>query len=223
MEMPAIGQGIGAASEEIIATGVTFEEYLERYSGEHCEWIGGTVIRMSPATKRHNLLIDFLTILFQFYFEQRPIGVIISSPFTMKMPAIDQAREPDLLIILKSNPHELTDTYIGGPADICIEVISPESMARDSADKFTEYEKAGVPEYWLLDPLHQDARFFRLSENGVYLPQKTDAQDDYRTVALPGFALHVPTLWQDPLPGPTAIGQMVQMMIKAEGKEQSNS
>jgi Uma2 family endonuclease len=205
-------------SGEIIATGVSWEDYLEHYSAHYCEWIEGTVIKMAPASLPHNELVDYVSIFVGAYFELRPIGQIISSPFVMKMDVIGRSREPDLLIVLKTNPHTLTDTQIDGPADICIEVVSPESGERDHGEKFIEYEKAGVPEYWILDKLRKEARFYHLSESGFYIPQKPDAEGNYRTPALPQFVLHVSTLWQEKLPGPIAIAKAVQSMIGIQEK-----
>ena len=42
---------------------------------------------------------------------------------------------------------------MNGAADICIEVISPESVIRDRGEKFEEYERGGVGEYWIFDYL----------------------------------------------------------------------
>jgi Uma2 family endonuclease len=40
-----------------------------------------------------------------------------------------------------------------GAADIVIELVSPESVHRDYGEKLYEYEQAGVPGYWIIDPL----------------------------------------------------------------------
>jgi len=205
-------------SGEIIATGVSWEDYIKHYAAYYYEWVEGTVVKMSPAGLPHNDLISYLLKLLEFYFELRPIGRVILSPFPMKMAAISRSREPDLMVVLKSNPHKLTDTYMDGAADICIEVVSPESGERDHGEKFIEYEKAGVPEYWILDKLRKESRFYRLTDSGVYSPQKPDSDGNYRTVTLPQFILHVPTLWQQSLPGPMVIGQAVQTMIGVQEK-----
>ena len=52
-------------SGEIIATGVSEEEYLEKYAEHHCEWVNGTVIKMAPATFRHNLIIGYFYMLLE--------------------------------------------------------------------------------------------------------------------------------------------------------------
>lgn len=72
-----------------------------------------------------------------------------------------------------------------GPADICIEVVSEERIARDHGEKFAEYEKAGVREYWIVDPLRDTCRFNRLNEAGVYIPVGP-GQDGVRDAAATG-------------------------------------
>jgi Uma2 family endonuclease len=100
-----------------------------------------------------------------------------------------------------------------GAADICVEVVSQESSRRDRGEKFEEYEKLGVGEYWIWDPLRSEASFYRLNKSGVYTRQSEDADGNYRTPLLPGLAVHVPTLWSEKRPGPGAISRAVQAML----------
>ncbi len=203
-------------SGTIIATGVSLDDYMEHYAAQHCEWVEGYVIQIAPAELRHNTLIKYLAQLFDVYFELRPIGRVIIQPFVMRLPAYpNRRREPDLLVVLNTNPHELTKTYMDGPADICIEIVSEESTERDRGEKFQEYEKGGVPEYWVVDHLRHETQFYWLDEAGRYIRQ--DMLGDYRTPVLPGLALHVPTLWQDNLPGPGATVNAVKAMLEAQG------
>jgi Uma2 family endonuclease len=212
--MVAGDQVLSISGGEIIATGVSFEEYLEKYAGIHCELVGGNVIKMSPASQRHNHIIIYTSVLLGAYFELRPIGVVITQPFTQRLPNVEPKREPDLLVVLKTNPHQLKETYMDGPADICIEVVSPDSVGRDHGDKFAEYEAGGVGEYWILDPIREESRFYRRNETGIFIRQEEDDQGNYRTPALPGLVLHVPILWQEQLPGPIAVAKAVQAMVK---------
>jgi Uma2 family endonuclease len=199
---------------KIIATDVSLDDYMEHYAAHFCEWVEGYVIDMSPAELKHNNLILYLSILFTAYFELRPIGRVINSPFVMRLPAFpNRRREPDLLVVLDSNPHELKKTYMDGPADICIEIVSEESAERDRGEKFTEYEKGGVPEYWLLDPLREEARFYRLNDEGRYIAQDVDSEVNYATPTLPGLKVHVPILWLEQLPGPGATFSAVSAML----------
>lgn len=198
---------------EVVATNVSLEDYMEHYAADFCEWVEGVVIQMGGSLK-HNDLIDFLRQLLATYFELRATGRVISQPFVMRLPAFpNRRREPDLLVVLKTNPHELKDTYLDGAADLVIEVVSEESIERDHGEKFREYEKGGVGEYWIVDPLHEESRFYRLDANGRYVRQSEDAAGIYRTPLLPGLALDVPQLWGDELPGPAVVVQMVVAML----------
>ncbi len=198
---------------EIVAAQVSAEEYMTQYAETHHEWVQGVILRLSPASMIHFALVSYLFMLLKAYFDLNPIGKVVGEPFVMRLETTDSFREPDLQIIFNDNPGKLTDTAMIGPADICIEVVSPESAPRDYGDKFVEYEKAGVREYWIFDPIRQRCQFNRLDASGVYTPVAPDELGHYRTPLLPKLALRVPTLWQEELPGFFAIGEAVQAMF----------
>lgn len=200
-------------SGEIVATGVSEEEYLEKYAEHHCEWVNGTVVKMAPATFRHNLLIGYLYMLLNAYFELKPIGIVALSPFLQRLPEIRVTREPDLMVVLNDNLNEMTNTGMNGAADICIEVISPKSVLRDRGEKFEEYERGGVGEYWIFDYQRSEALFYRRNSEGIFARQTEDADDNYRTSLLPGLVINVPTLWREKLPGPGATVRAVEAML----------
>ncbi len=199
-------------SGEIVAVGVTAEDYLAQYAESFHEWVSGVVIRMSPVSAQHDLLTAYLRHLLDAYFALRPVGQVRAQPFVMQLNTIGSIREPDLQIVLNNNPGKLTDTAMIGPADICIEIVSPESVARDYGNKFEEYEKAGVREYWIIDPIRQRCQLNRLVE-GVYAPVVPDDAGFYHTPLLPKLGLHVPTLWRSELPTVIEIVQTVQSML----------
>jgi Uma2 family endonuclease len=94
----------------------------------------------------------------------------------------------------------LKGTYLEGPEDLVVEIISPESAGRDRGDKFYEYREAGIPEYWLIDPTLQQAEFYHLDAQGRYQLVPPDGEGIYHSRALPGFWLRVDWLWQEPMP-----------------------
>ncbi len=187
----------------IVATDVPFEDYMERYAEWFYELSNGQVYKMPIITLKHNEMTMYLSLNFECYFAYWQVARIVQAPFTMKL-ADNFVREPDITVILTLSWERLTYYYVDGPADICIEVVSPYSRKIDLVDKFAEYEKFGVPEYWLVEPERKDARFYRLNAEGSYEAFREDAEGNYRTPALPGFVLNVPLLWQEKLPGPLA-------------------
>jgi Uma2 family endonuclease len=196
------------------AEGISAEAYMARYAHDFYEWVKGAIIPMTLVSYRHDQITDYLRDLFKAYFSLKSVGKVVAAPFVMRLDATDSRREPDLQVILDSNPGDLTDMAMIGPADICIEVVSEESVARDHGEKFAEYEKAGVREYWIVDPLREACRFNRLNEAGVYIPVQVGQNGLYETPLLPGFKLDVATLWREKLPDYFEIGQAVQEMLK---------
>lgn len=183
------------------ATKISYEEFLERIDeNPHVEWVDGEIIEMSPISERHEDLSGFLKPLVRHFAEAYNLGVVRGEPFQMKPALSLPGRAPDFFFVATAHLDRLRSTYLEGPADLVVEIISPESRARDRGDKFFEYEAAGIPEYWLLDPIREQAEFYQLDPGGIYRPAALDAQGRYQSVVLPGLWLQVSWLWQTPLP-----------------------
>jgi len=177
---------------------ITYEKFLAWADEDTlAEWVDGEVVMYSPASKRHQSIADFLTGVLRIFVEQHDLGVVLSAPFQMKL---EHGREPDLLFVASEHLERLKETYLDGPADLVIEIISPESRLRDRGEKFAEYEMGGVREYWLIDSEQQGADFYRLGERGRYRPVDPDEHGIYHSWVVSDFWLRVDWLWQEPLP-----------------------
>jgi Uma2 family endonuclease len=178
----------------------TFEEFIEWVDEDmSAEWVNGTVEIMSPASIPHQMIVTFLDRLIGLFVRERGLGMVLTAPLKMKLE--QYGPEPDLVFVVEANKDRWQETYLDGPADLVIEVVSPDSTERDRGRKYVAYEKAGIPEYWLFDPVRQEAHFYRLGGDGHYHAIITEA-GRYTTSLLPGFWLQVEWLWADPLPSP---------------------
>ena len=195
----------------------SFEDYLAHFAADYFECVEGELIQMAPVSLQHANLTYYLHQLLEIYFTLRPIGRVIAAPFVLKLSAINVSREPDLQVILAENLSNLKETFMDGPAQICIEIVSVESTDRDYGKKFVEYELGGVSEYWIIDPLRRESHFYRLREIDQamrYAQVNVDENGNYRSPQLPQLIIHVPTLWTDPLPNPLFVMQSVQEMLR---------
>ena len=147
---------------------MSYEEFLKWAAKHnlHAEWVGGEVIVMSPASIRHQLLVMFLSTLLNLYISRHNLGILLNAPFQMRLHNPPRGREPDIAFVTHASTTRFTAQYLDGPADLVIEIISPESIARDRGEKFYEYEAAGVREYWLIDPQREQAEFYQLDAQG---------------------------------------------------------
>lgn len=195
-ESPELCQRLVAIFGSEPATILSYQEFLDQVDGGFTEWVNGVVSEMSPPSTRHQLIVGFLYQLMQPFAEEHVLGAVILAPYQMKLR---NGREPDLLYVAAAHLERLTENFLDGPADIAVEVISPESVARDRGEKFVEYAEGGVREYWLIDPRTQWAEFYHL-DGDFYRPAFTGSEGIYRSQVLVGFWLDVAWLWQEPLP-----------------------
>lgn len=178
---------------------VTFEEFLVITANEKkAEFVDGEIVYMAAASIRHELLFKFLLSVLNLYVKRHQLGLVLGSDVAMKLEEGRRGREPDLLFLTNERTNLLRENYLEGAADLVVEIISPESLSRDRGEKFVEYETAGIPEYWLIDPQRQQAEFYRLSEDGHYRVVNTDADGIFRSEVISGFWLRVEWLWTLP-------------------------
>lgn len=103
---------------------------------------------------------------------------------------------PDMLFFTGHTRNTLYEYYLDGPAELVIEVTRPAHRDYDDQTKRTQYARAGVPEYLIVDPVTQTADFLRLVQ-GDYVRQAPDADGLYRPQSVPGLASAPPHLWAE--------------------------
>jgi Uma2 family endonuclease len=191
-------------SEARIAEGarrMTYEEFLEQCDESgFFEWVDGYMVREPNPSLDHQETAEFLARVLGIFAEQRGLGRVIIAPFQMKTGPDLAGREPDVLFVATEHLDRLGKRYLNGPADLAVEVVSPESRLRDRGEKLAEYEMGGVREYWVLDPEKQQADFYVLGADGRYERRRADAHGVYRSQVVTGFWLREEWLWQDPPP-----------------------
>src|SRR5581483_7276832 len=164
------------------------------------EFRDGEVITRMPALLKHEALFKFLLILLDLYVTRRGLGFVIGSQYTIRLrPGL--RRIPDLMFISKARLEIVREQFVEGAPDLVIEIVSPDSVARDWRDKYVEYEEAGVTEYWVFDTQSQHAEWYHLNAEGRYERLPTQEGAFYSTV-LSEFFIREEWLWQDPLPDP---------------------
>lgn len=174
----------------------TFEEYLEQSSDtRQCEWIDGVIITMPGASFEHQDLSGFLSSIMRAFVLQKELGVVLYSPFAMKLKSQRRGREPDILFVGKERTRLIKKNYLDGAADLVVEIISPESVGRDRGEKFVEYEAAKIKEYWLIDPTRRQAEFYHLNDEGIYRLADV-SKGVFHSEVLPEFFLRVEWLWK---------------------------
>ena len=186
---------------------MTYQEFLEWADGENAEWVEGKVFLMGPLSVAHQNLGRFMLRLLSEWAEETQAGDVFYEKFQMKTGPNLPGREPDILFVAAQNRHRLRPNHLEGPADLAVEIVSPESQERDRVTKMQEYATGGVREYWLLDPVRNEALFYVLTLGNVYAQVLPDAGNLYHCAVMPGLWLRVDWLWQSPLPALRVVRQ----------------
>ncbi len=181
---------------------MSYDDFLREYDGQYAEYVDGEIIKDMSVTKTHDELVRFLHALLRFFVEAKNLGKIHGELYQMKM-TIDgktKGREPDVFFVSNENAENLKEKYFEGAADVVIEIISPESVMRDTQDKFEEYETAGVKEYWIIDPNRRTAIFYGFDDDGKYKMLTISADGIFESRIIENLWLKTDWLWQETLP-----------------------
>jgi len=178
---------------------LTAEEFLDWVDEDTlAEWKEGEVIMAAPASKKHQEISGFLLVIMRIFAQAHGAGSAISAPFMVKLSR--SFREPDILFVAREHEDRLKPTYLDGPPDLVVEIISPESFGRDRGEKFYEYEEAGVAEYWLVDPQREVLEVYVMEKNRRYRLAFMEHEGKYESSVLSGLWVKAEWFWQDPLP-----------------------
>lgn len=191
---------------------LTEEEFLEFCDEDtRAEYIDGEVIVHSPVSNRQSRISTFLSSIIQFYIDQHNLGIIWADNFQVR-PRPGLRRIPDLIFISAENQVVVTNSEVDGAPDLVVEIVSPDSVERDWRVKYLEYEKAGIKEYWVIDPIHQKMNIYYLKDQGHYEAEKIE-QGILKSRILPGFWVKPEWLWQEPLPNVIKIAKELKIKI----------
>ncbi|WP_040205930.1 Uma2 family endonuclease [Neobacillus jeddahensis] len=149
----------------------TYADYLKSPEDVHYEVIDGQIISMSPApTTKHQHVQRELLIEFGTYLRGKecsvygsPIDVCLFADQTMSNEKIKDWVQPDIVVVCDRN--KINHQNIVGAPDLAIEILSPSTARNDRVIKFNHYQKAGVREYWIVDPSNEFVEVFLLQNN----------------------------------------------------------
>ncbi len=151
----------------------TYGDYRTWGDDERWELIDGIPYCMSPApSPRHQILLADLVRQFTSYLLGKSCRAI-PAPFDVRLVESDEhdddittVVQPDLSIICDRS--RLDGAGYRGAPELVVEILSPGTVQKDLKVKFARYERAGVREYWIVDPAAKTVMIFSLGPDGRY-------------------------------------------------------
>ncbi|MDW7983091.1 MAG: Uma2 family endonuclease [Acidobacteriota bacterium] len=181
-------------------TTVRFERYAD-----FRQWVEGRpgywqlvrgIPMPSPAPNiRHQRILGDLYALFRRFVIDRQLGYVFFAPTDVKLWE-DTVYQPDLVVVLRAHGERIRETHVEGAPDVVVEVLSASTAKADRGDKRQDYERAGVGEYWVVDPETATVEVYVL-EGGVFqLYGRASGTGVVRSRTVPDLVVDVEALFQ---------------------------
>jgi len=199
--MVAIAKG----QELKVKAKLTYEKFLEicPKDGKY-ELVDGELVVVAN-TRQHENIVAFIYKKFDREIDRLSLDFVVRqnvSIKTNKINGLSQGRVPDISIIDRdawySNPSD--DSSLIEPIQLAIEVTST-NWTDDYIEKFDEYQRLGIPEYWIVDykaiarheflgnPKIPTIFVNLLDENGVYQTSKFTGEAIVKSKTFPELGL----------------------------------
>ena len=169
---------------------------LTNHTNGLAELTDGNVEVLTMPTMAHQLIVQYLNGLFLAFVTARSLGRVLFAPLRVRLwPGV--IREPDLVFMQAAHRERMgNDAWEG--ADLVVEVVSDdaESRERDLVRKRGEYARAGIPEYWIVDPREKHVVVLRLEQSAYVTHSEAGAGGVVRSALLQGFEVDVTPVFQ---------------------------
>lgn len=165
-------------------------EYLSLDTRRLVEFDNGMIEVLPMTTPLHQAIIRFLLALFDDFVVANAKGRVYSAPMEVRLWE-GKYREPDLVYVRPEHLIDLRSPPTG--AALALEVVSAgaKDRKRDLIEKVADYARAGILEYWIVDPETQTVKVLVL-DNGQYrLHGEFAPGEDATSVLLDGLSVAV--------------------------------
>ncbi|MFL6192631.1 MAG: Uma2 family endonuclease [Thermoanaerobaculia bacterium] len=170
---------------------LTYDDYvLIPEDGQRHEIIDGEHYVSPAPVPRHQIVgLRLKTRLFPFV-QDRGLGQVLDAPTDVLFSRFDVV-QPDLLYISNERAEILTEKNVQGAPDLVVEILSPSTRDNDEGIKLDLYERSGVLEYWIFDPVLKKAQVYRRVGDRLQIVANLSAEgeDVLTTPLLPALEL----------------------------------
>lgn len=155
------------------------------------EYTDGVIEVLPMPTDQHQAISLFLLLGLLAFIRPRG-GVVHYAPLRLEVRP-GTFREPDLLLLLRADDPRRQNAYWRG-ADLVVEIVSPDDPSRDTEVKPRDYAEAGIPEYWIVNPLTASVTVLVLADASYVTYGQFGRGEEVRSRLLEGFRIAVQDL-----------------------------
>ena len=193
-----------AGSDRVRAAGstvkLTYDDFVHfPDDGKRHELIDGEHYVTPSQNTRHQRIAGTLFGMIWTWLEAHPVGQLFHAPYDVVFSEFDVV-EPDLLYLSNERAaHVLTPLHVRGVPELVVEIASKRTRKRDETIKRRLYERAGVTEYWVIDPEIDIVGVYRREGDrfGRAIELSREAGDVLTTPLLSGLSIALERMFRD--------------------------
>ncbi len=173
----------------------TEKDYQLLEEGAPLQLINGDLIMSPSLTINHQIVNGKLFMFISKHLEKNNLGgICLFSPIDVVLDD-ENIYQPDLIYISGKRKSELLQDQIMGAPDLIVEILSPSTAYYDLKQKKDFYERYGVKEYLIIDPVRHDAEIYGLIDEKFELQQKEQQNGKINLNTLPGLQIDLQKLF----------------------------
>ena len=176
---------------------MTLEEWASLDEDVEGELVDGFLEEEEMPTFLHELVVMWIAAALRSWARRRR-GFVVGSETKLAVGP-RRGRKPDLSLFLPGALPGLPDALIRVPPRLVVEVTSPRprDVHRDRLDKLTDYARAGIRLYAIVDPQLRSLEVYELGRDGRYAVARAAGRGRVRVPGCPGLVLDLGTLWKE--------------------------
>ena len=173
----------------------TYKDYARWNSDIRYELIDGIAYAMTSPSQAHQDISRELSGRLWQFLRGKPCKMYNTFAVRLSVEGLDDTVvEPDILVVCDES--KLDGKSVKGAPDLIIEILSPHNTRHDTVTKAIWYRKAGVREYWLVDPNAKTVQTCIL-ENGKYVIVDYNADDIVSVYVLKGCEISLSEIFYE--------------------------
>jgi Uma2 family endonuclease len=127
-------------------------------------------------------------------------GLAVASPIDIVFSDYDVV-QPDIVFLTAFSMRTVSLMKpVRQSPDLAVEVLSPSTASNDRGQKMRMFQRYGVPEYWIVDPIAETIEICRLTESAYALVGMFSGGEKMHSSALPDLTLVPSSVFPPSLP-----------------------
>jgi len=168
----------------------TYEDYEKLPEGAPYQLIGGELIMTPSPMPYHQIIVRNIGFELLKFNEQRRLGEVIFAPMDVYLSETE-TYQPDIIFISKDRVNIIGEKKIEAAPDLVIEILSPSTAYYDLRHKKRIYEKSGVKEYWIVDPMEKGLEAYENVNGEFKVFSQAQEKDRVKSKLLEGFGVEL--------------------------------